>query len=204
VSEVNVRAHDRVLSEAGFRTKGGRGSSAAKMVAEDAARLLIALGGGGLAKDAAVSTATFSDLTYAGNRYDVLNDADMITLFGHPDPPSAGGLQLELIEHLPHNHTFLEALVALICSAQSGQLEAAVDGREPDTSPTGRRSLGTWEITVKFKGPQAGAEISIGCDDELSILSYELPESIIKSGDLRREFFVTHQTILGLGQILRK
>ena len=43
VSEETVAVHDRNLVVAGLRTKGGRGTSAAKVTPRDAARLFVAV-----------------------------------------------------------------------------------------------------------------------------------------------------------------
>src|SRR3569833_1510608 len=43
IPEATVALHDRLLAEAGLRTSGGRGRSAAKVNTDDAANLLIAV-----------------------------------------------------------------------------------------------------------------------------------------------------------------
>src|SRR4051812_5015787 len=45
VSEATVVQYDRNLAEAGLRTKGGRGRSAARITSQDAANLLIVIAG---------------------------------------------------------------------------------------------------------------------------------------------------------------
>src|SRR4051812_9187559 len=51
VPEASVVQHDRSLLIAGQRTKGGRGRSAAKVTAADAAKLLISVAGSSYVKD---------------------------------------------------------------------------------------------------------------------------------------------------------
>src|SRR5690606_29464750 len=55
VPEVTISSYYRSLREAGLVTKGGRGRSAAKMTAADAAHLLIAVGGARFERETADS-----------------------------------------------------------------------------------------------------------------------------------------------------
>ena len=203
VSEVSVRAHDRVLSEAGLRKTGGRGRSAPTMASEDAARLLVAVMSGGQAKDAAASVEAYSNLNIMMQRNAMLMNGKMLLMFDYRDPPNSVGLHLALVDNLPVNHTLFEMLDALVFAAKSGMLEAAAGDRTPVKETSGLRSIGTWEIEIRISGPNPSAEVSIGCDELAFTAIYGTRRQESERGELRREFSVTHQTILGLGQILR-
>ena len=66
ISAPTVTQYDRVLSENGLRSKGGRGTSAAKVTAKDAANLLIALMAspvqGGPMRDAADTCRIYGEM----------------------------------------------------------------------------------------------------------------------------------------------
>src|SRR4051794_19839011 len=62
VAEVRVFQHDRNLAEAGFRSKGGRGTSAATMTSRDAAAILIAVAGSAAVKDSLETFHTYATL----------------------------------------------------------------------------------------------------------------------------------------------
>ncbi|MBU2993942.1 hypothetical protein Q4555_11070 [Octadecabacter sp. 1_MG-2023] len=202
-TDVFVRAFDRSLSEAGLRKKVGRGSSAAMMDSHDAANLLIAIASGGPAKSAAESFKKYSVLTSRVQRNSVRHGRSMVTVFDYREPATAAGMGLPAINNLSLDHSLVDMIDALIFSAQSGALEKAVGDRRPDSSINGLRSEGTWELSVRLTGPEPSAEVSIGCDDLLETIIYGTSEKFDPPGDLRREFTITHQTIVGLGQILR-
>lgn len=98
VSQATVRAHDFSLAQAGLRTVGGRGRSAAKMTARDAASLTIVT----MASDSLRDTvATFN--AFAG-----LQTARRWSLVGRASP----------IETLADGHTFLDVFAAIIDGAR--------------------------------------------------------------------------------------
>ena len=66
VPQSTVVLYDRVLAESGLRSKGGRGKSAPKVTAEDAANLLIAIAG---TSSGGIATAARTVQLYSGLRY---------------------------------------------------------------------------------------------------------------------------------------
>ena len=105
VSRATVAQYDRALAENGLRSSGGRGLSAAKVTAADAANLLIAIMGapisGAPIKDAARTCKLYGALRYRiGNR---------------PKIPSHE--VFKRLGDLPATHTFHKALVTLIDGA---------------------------------------------------------------------------------------
>src|SRR5262245_35170311 len=101
IPRATVFQYDRVLSEHGFRSKSGRGLSAAKVTPRDAATLLIAIGAStplGLgAKHAAEAYKKFSTL---------------VSLGPAPAKSKAANLGLRRLANLPDQHSFGAALSA--------------------------------------------------------------------------------------------
>ena len=97
----------RYLREAHLVTQGGRGPSAAKMSARDAAHILIAACSSAEIKDSASAIERPGGLVSAAGQW----------------RPSVLSIP-ELLE-LPANHSFADALEALIASASSGTLQRA-------------------------------------------------------------------------------
>src|SRR4051812_25069566 len=62
VPAMNVGQHDRNLLAAGLRTRGGRGRSAAKVTAADAANLLIPVAAGSLIRNSAETCQDYATL----------------------------------------------------------------------------------------------------------------------------------------------
>ena len=66
ISKATVTQYDRVLAEKGLRSRGGRGTSAARITSRDAANLLIALATSPIlglsAKDAVVNCEAYASL----------------------------------------------------------------------------------------------------------------------------------------------
>jgi hypothetical protein len=116
--EATVTQYDRRLSESGLRSKSGRGSSAARVTARDAANLLIAILGslvvGGSIKTAPAICSTFGDLR-------ALNEPSWSARFTELGLPALGSM--------PSGHSFVEALTTLIGSAAGGETFTVPDGR---------------------------------------------------------------------------
>lgn len=99
VDLATVVSHDRNLVTAGLRTKGGRGTSAARMTPADAANLVIALAGAEQVRGNVASVSRFASLVFTGTKH------------GRPLPSLAVG------------HTFGEALTALIQGFAEGSFQ---------------------------------------------------------------------------------
>jgi hypothetical protein len=115
--EPTVVVHDRNLVMAGLRTKGGRGRSAAKVTARDAAHLLTAILASAQVKDSVHSVRRYSDTR------------------PHVQTPSGSGFNrmgIKELSDLPAKHSFVDALEALIKAAANGSLQK---GREPGRGP---------------------------------------------------------------------
>lgn len=114
VPEATVSVYDRHLRDAGLRSRHGRGRGAAKVTARDAAHLLVAILGSGAVKEA----------------------AETVERYGRTRPePAASGTQpygdsgiVELVALGP-DHSFPDAVAALLAAAATGSLVGLVVGK---------------------------------------------------------------------------
>jgi hypothetical protein len=119
-----VALYDRLLSEAGYRSKAGRGRGSAHVTVEDAANLLIAIAGApatGASINAAVSTVEH----VAGMKYDRVGEMDHYNLLGlkgkERKNPRA---RVPGLCTLPDAHSFRDALTATIEAFREQKLPA--------------------------------------------------------------------------------
>ena len=112
---VQVKQMDRFLADAGLRTMtGGRGRNAPKVSSRDAAHLLIAAAASRNIKDAADMVRSFGNLPFSANQEHFTGEEK---------------LTLPKIEGLSKDHTFADALAALIDSVRNGDFDAAIRER---------------------------------------------------------------------------
>jgi hypothetical protein len=120
IPEPTVAQYDRHLAEAGLRRMGGRGTSAAKVSATDAANLLIAIMG------SPVSGASIKSAKETCDNYGYLptrpNFSDSKRFSDH-------GL-ISLAKLGKKKHTFRDALIALIEGASRGELLNIIEGND--------------------------------------------------------------------------
>jgi hypothetical protein len=137
IPEPTAVQYDRQLAEAGLRTKGGRGRSAARVTARDASNLLIAIAAspvsGPSVKEAAKTCETYASLPF---------------LVEH-SLPKFSEVGLPALDQLPPTHTLGEATALLIASAARGEEVTILHDQQ-----TVRRGL-----SITFFGPQTAAEI---------------------------------------------
>jgi len=151
--EAYVASTYRMLREAGLVTKGGRGPSAAKMTARDAATLLGGILGTGQIVDAANAVGRF------------LNMRDL----RHSPPTPFQRHKIAGLADLPAGHSFLDALEAIISVATAGKLIRIPPPAE-------------WEwdkVEVTVDNPATYARIHIRIDPTRGISAsagYELPK----------------------------
>lgn len=203
MSEVYMAAFDRELAKGGLRAKNGRGSSAAKMGSEDATNALLAVLSSGQAREAVLNATTYGGLRAAFARHSLSTPSGLQTWFEYKLPTSSAGLGITIIENLPVGHTAFEMVDALIWAAKADHLHKATAGRTPDSSTNGLRSKNSWEIEIRVMSPQPVIEVTIGCDDQTVTYLYRERDIAPEAGDLRREMRITHNTILGIGTLLR-
>jgi hypothetical protein len=195
-----VTQFDRQLAEAGLRTVGGRGSSAAKVTALDAANLLIALLGpplyGPAIKAAQSSCNLFGSLPITST----WRDTSSFKKVGLPS-----------LAKLPADHTFRAALAALIEGASTGEFYFLPGSERANADES-------FYVTVQYMHPRArvthpSAEIS--CVSPRSTASEPRDrtrlvyhhEKVLKSGDqskrdLGQSRVVSFRTLRVLGNLI--
>jgi hypothetical protein len=204
IAERTIVLHDRNLVVAGLRSKSGRGNSAARMTARDAAHLLVAVLGSSHVKDSAETVRRYRETRFHKSASGGYDDSTIAAL-----------------RNLPPDHSFVDAIEALIAAAADGSLELYVNMSEVEGEKIGYEAI--IEITVQTPG-QLG-DISIRGSDASGHGRYGLPNPYDQhqslhppteevdawkqkvndyhvESDLTQYRKVTAKTILELGQIL--
>jgi len=203
IAEPTIVLHDRNLVVAGLRSKSGRGNSAARMTARDAAHLLVAVLGSSHVKDSAETVRRYRETRFHKSGSGGYDDSTIAAL-----------------RNLPPDHSFVDAIEALIAAAAAGSLELYINVSEIEGQKIGYEAI--VEITVQTPG-QLG-DISIRGGDASGHGRYGLPDPYdqhqslhppieevdawkqkandyyVKS-DLTQYRMVTAKTILELGKI---
>jgi hypothetical protein len=154
--EATVVVHDRNLAVAGLRSKGGRGRSAARMTASDAASLLIVVTASSLVKN---TVETWHDYAHLLAEKSVLTAPDGFR-FNEEGAWELERVPLRGLLELPPKHRFLEALAALLRSVADGSLDEARE--ELNFRPIGPDIDTAFHIAVRFQGPFPASTIEIG------------------------------------------
>jgi hypothetical protein len=110
IAERTIVLHDRNLVVAGLRSKSGRGTSAARMTARDAAHLLVAVLGSSHVKDSAETVRRYKETRFHKSASGGYDDSTIAAL-----------------RNLPPDHSFVDAVEALIAAAADGSLETAME-----------------------------------------------------------------------------
>ncbi len=198
VPAVNVGQHDRNLLAAGKRSRGGRGRSAAKVTAADAANLLIPVAAGSLVRS---TVETWQDYALLPLTRSIVDDT--------ADPRSGPWHAF-----LPKEHTFEQALTALITSAQDGSLGRFRDEQWADAYD---RRLNFFFLHIEFSGPVPLASISFHSlrskrEDQYWPTFLDADAALepragafnkkYGQGDLRTDRHIGARTIFALGDLL--
>ena len=186
IPAVTVAQYDRQLSEAGLRTKAGRGPSAAKVTSTDAANLLIAILG------SPVSGASIRMAEQVCEEIGPLYNEQTTNVDGFVN------LGLRSLADLPKRHTFREALAALIEGAARGE-----------SVPS---DMGILEVRIYRPHPWASIRfmgfMKIDATQRLHVLTYsvrrreEIEQNIHAASDLGQERCVSQSTVEALGQLI--
>jgi hypothetical protein len=149
IPEPTVVQYDRLLAESGWRSKGGRGTSAAKVTAVDAANLLIAILGSPVA-GASIKPAIEVCETYGRLRLKVGGTSENLKTFKE--------LGFATLAKLPTSHTLRDGLAAIIDGAKIG--ESLIVPAEPDDEEGPLTGPDTdWHVGIRLDGPTPWAEI---------------------------------------------
>lgn len=189
-----VAQYDRRLSEEGFRTKGGRGSSAPQVEPEDVAKLVI---------------AALSGERYA-NTFATVRDLWNATLDSAPQASGRDGflgavvLEKQIEGTLGNfatakqntNCSFGEGLTAVINDCINGQMEAFLGPKKSD-----------WRAKFQLKVTRPWAEAYIGFSDGENVhLDFRFQGTA--DNDINREVITTHEVtaipLLRIAEQMRK
>jgi hypothetical protein len=176
---------DRRLVKANLRTKGGRGLSAARMTALDAARLLTAVLASPQSNRAAEAVQR-----YGQTRRDKAGSNERLF----------AGSGLEDLASLPASHSFVDGLAALIASAATGSLATFAARSFPHTEVFAftRATHGR----IRISGLPDGATSSV---EYVARASGQATRSRKPaSGDLEQSRRITEQTILAVAELFRE
>jgi hypothetical protein len=144
IPEPTVIQYDRLLAENGLRSKGGRGTSAAKVTPVDAANLLIAILGSPIA-GASIKPAIEICKTYG--RLPLKVGSQSIDTFKK--------LGFATVAKLPPAHALRDGIAAIIRAASVGEsLIIPVPEEAPLTGPAN-----DWHVSITLNGPTPWAEI---------------------------------------------
>lgn len=135
IAAATIVQHDRNLVVAGLRSKSGRGNSAARMTARDAAHLLVAVLGSSHVKDSAETVRRFSETRLHKGMSNGYADSRIASL-----------------RSLPPDHSFIDAVEALAAAATDGSLEIAMYNDIPEFEGQKIGSPPFIEITVHTPG----------------------------------------------------
>jgi hypothetical protein len=184
-----VTQYDRQLAEAGLRSKGGRGTSAATVTQRDAANLLIAIGAspfaGPTVKEAVRTCKAYGSLRAASQNHN----------FGQLGLPSLGSL--------PAGHSLRDGLTVLIEGAGRGETPHASNREDPQ--------MDDLRFSIQFNGPHPSAKIVVATGSVRSGKMEELmytQEGPTKQkrqpayGGLHQTRFVSFNTIRALGLLV--
>lgn len=196
VARPTVADIDRRLAAAGLRTVGGRGLSAAKMTAKDAAYLLIALLTGASATEVVAETVAAADAVSLPTPFGDNDDAWHLDWLPQP------------IITLGPGHTFGEMLTALLEVAQAGvlssRIDAGYDAAVKDCEDHGRdgRGLGVG-VHISISSGRPTALISAGWGEHHSYDAVERPGDLLRSRELGLKTLERVGSLLG-GRQLRE
>lgn len=126
VEEPTVTQHDRNLVIAGLRTKGGRGTSAAKVTARDAAHLITAIMGSEQVKDSANTVLRYTDTVEHASFFAKAHPEE----YAEQARAKYAAFKLPALDALVDGHSFIDALTTLITLAMDETFDQEI-GVEP-------------------------------------------------------------------------
>jgi hypothetical protein len=204
ISPATVAQYDRVLSEHGLRSKGGRGRSAAKVSSRDAANLLIAV----LASP--VSGLSMKDAVRACKVY-----ASLPSLRKASWPENFTQFELPTLAELPKNHSLGDALSELIDAAANGEqfkIPPQYLFKFQAPGPNGEASLvGGAYFQVAFDGPRPWAQIlaevtsknARNASNMARLVYFDEANRGKRRGDLIHRATIHFKTIRALGALMK-
>lgn len=153
-------SHDRLLRDAGLRSKNGRGRGAPKVTPRDAAHLLTAL----------LASAEVKDSVHSVRRY-----AESRARRNAGRTAGFERLGIPELAALPADSSFLDALESLIAAIAHGSLrDATLPGRDAHSPDATASPM----IEVLAETPGTVAEIRVASDGRTASVIYALPDPL--------------------------
>jgi hypothetical protein len=203
VPEPTVFQHDRNLVVAGLRTKGGRGTSAAKVTVRDATHLLTAVLGSEQVKDSVATVQRYADTAMEDSAYS-LNHREQAQPRTNPFRP----LKVQALDRLPAMHGFFDLLDALLTMAAEGSFGVHF-GRadwDPADVSQGESLRG---IRLDLGWPMTHARVSLWLRDneksKLVYVGYGRPDGSVggeRYGPVQRTASIQGDPIREIGAVL--
>ena len=197
-----VVVYDRLLAENGLRSKGGRGTSAAKVTAKDAANLLLAILGSPVA-GASIKPAIEVCKAYGRLPVKLGGDSQTLKMFRKLGFPT--------LAKLPPSHTLRDGIAAVIDGACVG--EGLIIPVEPEEGEPLSGPDNDWFLNITLEGPTPWAQIiadaSLGeaRSPEMARFVYsnmKRDRASRGSGDLHQSRHISFKTIRRIGGLLGK
>jgi hypothetical protein len=199
-----VTAYDYQLAQAGLRTAGGRGRSAAKVTVKDAATLLIVSMVGPAIKDTLATYAGFSGLRASFSSLGTIKNHAQIANESLGKRWELKFAPVPKLTALKDDHTFPDCLAAMIEAIVLGQIGLARDEAQNIDSMRGSRIS---FIKVRLSVPLTSALASITTSDFVESRMYhsKWPKAAYLGppSDLSADFTITEQTLYAVGKCLR-
>jgi hypothetical protein len=190
IPAATITQYDRQLAESGLRSKGGRGTSAAKVTARDAANLLIAVVASPISGPS-VKVAVRTCETYGS-----------LPVLGRASHRNFVKFGLPRLDTLPKRHTLREALSALFEGSSRGEFFKIFIDRRPITDADLFFGI-TFQGPVPWAGIDADASIGQRLPGQTARLVYtRLKPLQDRTGDLNQERTISFATIRLLGALL--
>ncbi len=159
-SESTIAVHDRHLRTAGLRSTGGRGRSAARVGARDAAVLLVSVLAGGDIVDTADTIRRYMMTRPQGQR----STARLLRATG-----------ISELSSLPADHSFVDAVEMLIAAVATGTLAASLRPTATRARKERRASVPLIEIAAVMPGTVGEIRVAGLPDGAVVNLRYALP-----------------------------
>lgn len=184
MAEKTVALYDRTLRTAGLRAKSGRGRGATAVTMRDAAHLLTSILGSDAVKDAAEAVI----------RYDATR----------PQQPGTGAALYQEtgiteLKALPREHSFVDAVEALITSAATGSI-----AETPEAAPLidiAALSPGTIG-DIRIAGLPSGATVNVRYLTPAEPAGKRKNAKAAPKRDLEQYRRISERTVLGIGALL--
>jgi hypothetical protein len=204
-----VLAYDHQLAKAGLRTTGGRGRSAARMTATDAATLIIASIVSPTIKDTVEAFKSYSSLLPVFSSLHIKHNKEVVTKVPLGNAWDLRFMPVPRLKSLEDNHTFHNFLAAILEAVTTGEIKLA----EHFSQETRIRfspyppSIIVPEVSITLTVPWVFARVVISTEnfDEIKSYGASATASYVGQGatDMSADYKITDRTLFAVGKCLR-